>query len=384
MNLKAIKVFLLGGVIALTSCKGKSSKNNMQAGMKRPYPVVNVEEKDVKTFSVFPAILQGKNNNLVRAKTTGYINRVLVEEGQRVKKGQQLFDLETNVEDQNANSLKASIKASEARVKTAEVEVGKLIPLVEKNIISVVQLETAKANLAQAKAQLAQAKAAYQGIIASINYSRVVSPINGVVGKINYREGSLVSPQTPLPLTTVSDIGTIYAYFTVNEKQYFSFFNNVKGKSFEEKISKMPAVNLELADGSIYEYKGKVAATTGEINPGTGTIQIRVDFKNNGLLRNGNTGKIKVPRIYEKSLVVPESATYEQQGHTYVYAVKADSVINTVVTVKDRVNNLIVVEKGLNKQDVIVAQGVSGLRKGVKIIPQKINLDSLVNIKVVK
>jgi membrane fusion protein (multidrug efflux system) len=334
---------------------------------------------------VFPAKLTGINNNNVRPKVSGYIEKVFVHDGERVKVGQPLFKLETNIMSQSATAAKAQVYSAEAGVSAAQVEVSKLLPLVEKKIISPIQLETANANLLKAKAQLSMAQADYDGIQENIKFSLVTSQVNGVLGKINYLEGSLVSPSDPLPLTVVSDISKVYAYFTLNEKQYLSFFQNSPGANLADKIAKVPEITLELANGMDYQIKGKLETTTGQIDPGTGTIQFRVIFDNaSEILSNGSTGNIKIPNILSNVLVIPESATFTQQGFIYAYLYRGDTVASTVIGLIDRIQNMAIVSKGLNKGDVVVANGVIALRNGMKIQPIQSNLDSLIQIKVVK
>ena len=272
------------------------------------------------------------------------------------------------------------------------MEVDKLIPLVEKNIISNIQLETARANLLKAKGQLSQAKAGYENAQANyesinenIKFSTVSSPIDGVVGKLNSRVGALVGPTDPNPLTTVSDVSEIYAYFSLNEKQYIYFFEKTPGNTLEDKIKAIPPIELELANGSIYNEKGIVETSTGQIDPKTGTIQFRVTFPNkNKLLSNGSTGKIKIPRQYKNVMIIPESATFDQQGYTYVYKVSGDSVRSTVIEVTDRINNLAIVSSGLAVGDKIVAKGVTSLKNGVKIAAQLTPIDSLIKVQAIR
>ena len=205
------------------------------------FPVTQLEAKTVIGYQEYPTKIEGIVNSAVRAKTTGYIEKVLIDEGQKVYKGQVLFKLETQ-------SLSQDADAAKALVELAEVEVSKLVPLVEKNIISPVQLEIAKANLAQAQAS-------YNSITASIDYATVKSPINGFVGSIHYRQGSLVSPNDSDALTTVSDISKVYAFFSLNETQYLDFLQNTEGKNLKEKLDNFSKVSLVLANGRLYsEY----------------------------------------------------------------------------------------------------------------------------------
>lgn len=392
-------------LLSIISCKKKEEKK--QEGPKE-VPVVEVQQRNVTGYQSFPASIQGRVNNDVRAKIQGYITQVLVDEGQYVTKGQPLFRLETNTLNQSADAAragigaaqsgvaaaKANVSAAQAAVNASQVEVNKLIPLVQKNIISAVQLETAKANLSRAQAQLAQAQAAqaqaaagvsqasanYKGVQANINYSVIRAPISGVLGKLPFRVGSLVGPNDPTPLTTVSDTSGIFAYFSMNEREYLDFLENAYGATVPEKLRNMPMVELELANGSLYGEKGKIEAVTGQIDPTTGTIQFRVSFTNaSKLLSNGNSGTIKVPKLYNKALVVPESATFEQQGLVYVFKVEKDTAKNVMIGVTDRVNNLVVVKDGIKKGEKIVAQGVGTLKPGTAVKAKPANFDEIVN-----
>lgn len=383
-------VFSVFPALVLFSC-GK--KTEPMAAPPPTVPVIEVTARDVTGYYSFPVNIEGKVNNAVRAKISGYIRNVYVDEGQIVRKGQPLFQLETNVQSQDAhaaqagiNAAQANINAAQASVNAAQVEVDKLIPLVEKNIISNVQLETAKANLSRAQGQLAQARAAYQqakanysGIQANIDFGVVKSPISGVVGSIQFREGSLVGPNDPTPITTVSEVGEVYAYFSMNEAEYLDFLSATEGKTVQEKLNQMPEVELILANGQAYSEKGKIQTVTGQINPQTGTIQFRAIFKNTDrLLSNGNSGTLRIPKPYTDVLAVPENATFEQQGIVYVYSVKNDTVYSTPIVVEDRINNIAVVKSGLQKGDIVVVKGIGKLRNQSPVQEQKVDFDSIV------
>ena len=381
-------------MIFLWSCSGSNGGNQQQGEVIKSYPVVEVQEKSLTGYSEYPANIMGKVNNNVRAKISGYITKVLVDEGQYVQKGQPLFTLETNSSTETALAAKsgigaaqASVSAAQASVSAAQIEVNKLKPLVEKNVISNIQLETAQANLYRAQAQLKQAQAQeqqsvanYKSAQANVDYSVIRAPISGVVGKINFREGSLVGATDATPITTVSDTRELYVYFSMNEKEYLNFLKDSEGATLPEKLKNIPSVELILANGEVYKERGRIQTVTGQIDATTGTIQFRVLFDNAAkLLSNGNSGKVRIPKSYDKATVIPESATYEQQGFVYAYKLGEKNIVNNVVVkVTARVDNMIIVEDGLKKGDKIVAQGVASLKPETQIAPKVVSLDSLV------
>ena len=358
---KLISIAVVAGVfLTVVSCGKKENAPTAAQQQALPFPVTKIQPQTVTSYKEYPVSIEGVVSSDVRAKTTGYLQKVLVDEGQKVRKGQILFRLETQ-------SLSQSAEAAKAQINVAQVEVNKLKPLVEKNIISPVQLETAKANLEQAKAN-------YSSIVANIGYATVKSPVDGYVGAINFREGALISPSDATPLTTVSDISKVYAFFSLNEVEYLNFLQNAEGKTIEDKLKNYPEVSLVLANGSLYDVKGKIQTSTGQVNQSTGTVSLRAVFDNpNRLLSNGSSGKIQIPAVYENAVVVPQNATYEQQGKVMIYTLGENNTVQSkIVEVKDKVDNLYVIGSGLDANTTIVASGVAKLRNGMPIAPQEI------------
>lgn len=351
--------------LLLVSCNDKQQQAPQQQ-QAMPFAVTAVPQKNVTGFIKYPTTIEGTINSDVRAKVSGYIQKVLVDEGQKVRKGQALFKLETQSLSQDAEAAKANVNA-------AQVEVNKLKPLVEKNIISSVQLETAKA-------KLLQAKSSYNSVVANIGYATVTSPVDGFVGAIPYREGTLVSASSAKPLTTVASIENVYAFFSMNETEYLNFLQKAEGKTLHDKIKNFPKVKLLLANGQTYEEEGIIQTVTGQIDAATGTVSFRAMFNNpNLLLTNGNSGTIEIPTHYNNTLVIPQAATFEQQGQTFVYKVGEDNaVIATLVSIKDKTDLLYVVDGGLKAGDLIVPKGIGKLRNRMPIQPQTVAFDSIV------
>ncbi len=365
--MKTIKLPLvvsLSFIALFLSCGDKEQAPQGPQGP-MPFQVTTIPQQTITGYTTYPTSIEGVNNSEVRAKISGYITEVLVDEGQKVKKGQTLFRLETQSLNQDAAGAKANVNA-------AQVEVNKLKPLVEKNIISEVQLETAKA-------KLIQAQSSYNSIGANIDYANIKSPVDGYVGSIRLRKGSLVSPTSQEPLTTVSDISKVYAYFSMNEREYLDFIQKAEGTDISSKIKNFPKVTLILANGSIYDQEGTIETINSQINTNTGSISFRAVFNNDArILTNGNSGKIRVPKTYTNAVVVPKQSTYEQQGSYYVYKLGADDMaLSTRIAILADVDNVYVVSEGLQKGDKIVARGVAKLRGDSQIKPMETPFDSV-------
>lgn len=352
--------------VVFFSCNNKEEAKQAPAAM--PYKVIEITKSNTTLLAEYPATLEGITDIDIRPKVDGYIEKIYVDEGQEVKKGQLLFKLETQTATQDAAAAKAKVDAS-------QVEVNRLIPLVDRKIISDVQLETAKANLANAKST-------YQSIVARINYATITSPVNGIVGTIPFRLGSYVSSQTVQPLTRVSDISTIYAYFSVNEKQQLDIMMNAEGKTFQEKIDKMAPVNLILSNGMPYEQAGKIETFSGQANTQTGSFNVRASFPNaNKLLRSGGSGSIQIPTNLKDVILIPQNATVELQDKRIALIVDNENKLKSVPVEVRAVpgGKFFVVDKGLNVKDKLLVEGVGLVTEGTVIQPQIITLDKLNN-----
>ena len=352
---------ILSATLLLSSCFSSSEKSAQgQAAPPPSLKVAKLTKQDLTIYNEFSTTLEGKQNVEIWPKVSGFVQEVYVEEGQKIKKGQLLFKLETQTLNQDANAAKASVNV-------AQVEVDKLKPLVDKNIISPVQLETAKA-------QLAQAQANYQSVASNIGYSRIISPVDGYIGEIPFKIGALVSSAMAKPLTTVSDVSEVRAYFSMNEKELLKLKESMpKNDNNVLDIEKAPEVTLVMINGEEYAEPGKIAMINTIINSTTGSVTARADFDNkNNLLSSGSTGKIKIPTIYSGAYEIPQTATIDLQGKKLVYVLKSDNTVTTMpLNIITTTPQGFVVENGIEDGTTIVIEGVSKLKDGMAINPAK-------------
>ena len=374
--------WVLPGLLCFSSCGGGAEDEKAAAKVTatappKDYPVLTLAPRTTTLFTEYPASIQGQQDIEIRPKIDGYIDRIYVDEGANVKKGQRLFLIFAPQYEQEVRTAEANIKIAQAEVNAAEMEVKRVRPLVEKNIISKYELESAEYRLQAKQAALAQARATLVNARTNLGYTSISSPANGIVGTIPYKIGSLVSSNTPEPLTTVSNISNIYAYFSINERLLLDFMEYAAARKTE---AKLPPVTLVLANGEAYPRKGRIEATSGSIAPGTGSIRVRATFPNpNNLIRSGSTGMIRIPTTVDSALLVPQKATYEIQGKRFVYVVDDAGTVRSaeIQVLENDDGRFYVVEEGLEPGDRIVAEGVASLREGAPIKPVEVSADSV-------
>jgi membrane fusion protein, multidrug efflux system len=352
MKIKKILVGSMVFLLCFTSCKNKQAKSMMTDQVKA-FPVATMSAQNVELQKTYPAVLKGQEDIDIKARVDGYIDAICVDEGSVVKAGQPLFRI-------NSPSSVQMIQNAKANYNTAKLDVERMRPLAEKGIISNVKLSTYENALASAKATLDQAKA-------TLKWATVTSPVNGVVGTLAYRQGSLVTNATIL--TTVSNVSNIVAYFSVNEKDLLSLLKEYKGNTQAEKIKNMPAVILILSDGTEYEKTGRIETISGMVDATSGAVNFRASFPNKrGLLRSGSSAKIVIPNEYKSAIIIPQKATFALQDKILVYKCQGDSVVQKVVSVKTTPDGQsYVVTEGLSVGDKIVTDGIATLTNGQKI-----------------
>jgi membrane fusion protein (multidrug efflux system) len=244
-------------------------------------------------------------------------------------------------------------------------------------------LRTAKANYAAAVAAASQARASVGGAKINVGFTTITAPVSGYIGRIPYKKGSLISRTDPNPLTLLSDISEIYAYFSLSELDFIAFQNKYPGASLEEKLKNMPMVDLVIADNSTYPEKGRLSIVDGQFDKTTGAISVRAVFPNtNGTLRTGNTGRVRMPQLISNAVVIPQESTFEIQDKTYVYVMDKDKkVMGRPIKISGKTDSYYFISEGLSRGEKIVYTGIGSLKDGASIRPKNISSDSLLKAK---
>lgn len=355
------------GMSLLTAC------GNSQSGMKlgdNEFTVITVSASTSDQSTSYPATIRGTQDIEVRPQVSGFIVKLCVDEGATVRKGQALFQIDPTQYAATARQAKAAVEMAKASVNTLTLTEQNKKVLHEKQIISDFEYQAAVNQLLSAKATLAQAEAQSISANQNLSFCTVTSPSNGVVGTFPYRVGSLVSPSIAKPLTTVSEIAEMYVYFSMTEKELLNLTK--AGGTLKEQLEKMPDVQLQLADGSIYNHKGKIDAVSGVIDRTTGSVSMRAIFPNtDNILRSGGMGNVIFPYTMENIIRIPQSATVEIQDKKFVYVLQGDNKVkNTEIAISplnDGKNYL--VTGGLKSGDQIVIEGIQKLTDNMEIVP---------------
>lgn len=363
--MKKIAYLALG--LFLAACSG--NKQNMPAGDNK-FAVITIARSEANLSTSYPATIKGVQDVEIRPKVAGNIVKQLVDEGAYVEAGQVLFVIDPTQYRAAVEQAQAAVNVAKAGIATQQLAVQNKKMLREKEIVSQFDLDVAVNQLEVLRAQLAQAQAALVNAKDKLSFCTIRATSSGVVGSIPYRVGALVSSSSPEPLTTVSNLSKMYAYFSMTEKQLLEMTRSAGGT--REALKKLPAVNLVLADGSTYEETGRVNSMSGIIDASTGSVRMRATFDNpHSILRSGATGVVKFPIRETSAILVPQRATYEIQDKKFVYVVDGQSIVHSTeikVLPQNDGKNYVVTE-GLKVGDRIVVEGVSKLKNEMTITP---------------
>lgn len=367
-----MKSFILA-LLAL-SLYGCSSKPQTQQAPPPPsLPVAAVTAGTQTTYQEYPASIEGTVNVEIRPQVSGALDKVFVDEGAFVSAGQPIFKINEQPYRAALNNAIAALHAAEATQLNSQLEIDKLTPLVENKVVSEYQLKTAKATNQVAKANIEQAKANISTAQINLGYTLIKAPVSGYIGRLIKKQGSLVAPTDVDALTQLSDVHEVHVYFSLGEKDFVNFKEQYPGQTLGDKLKQLPAVSLLLADGTEYAKQGKIDMIDGQFDKNTGAITVRASFANQqGLLRSGNTGKVRLSLEHKDALIIPESATVEMQDKVFVFTVGDSSKVKkAAITIVGKNGDNYLVKDGVKVGDQIVLSGVDKLQEGMVIQPQK-------------
>lgn len=324
------------------------------------YPVASPVVTDTAYFDEYVAQLAAQQNVELRARLEGFIEQIHVDEGQAVREGQLLFTIGSKEYAQEALRAQAAARSAEAELQAARIELQNTGKLKDKNIVSASELDMMRAKVDAAEARVAEAKAAATRAEMDLAYTQVKAPFDGVINRIPNKRGSLVEVGTLL--TSISNTDEVFAYFNLGEADYLDMVTTTRGDRAED-------VSLVLANGMAFPAKGVIETTESEFDATTGNIAFRARFKNpDGILKHGGTGKVRVRNALARAMLVPQKATFEVQGNTYVYVVDAEGIARMrAVQPSHRVEQDFVVASGLAADERFLLEGVQRVRDGDRI-----------------
>ena len=327
------------------------------------YPVVTVGTSNAASQQTFPASIKGVQDVQISPKVQGFITQINVKEGQSVSAGQVLFVIDNVTYQAQVRQMQAAVNTAQAALNTAKLSYDNSQKLYESKVIGDFELQSATNQYESAKAAMAQAQAGLASAKEMLSFCYVKSPAAGVVGTLPYKKGTLVSAANVL--TPVSNISSLEVYFSVTEKDALAMSKSGDG------LNALPAVKLQLSDGTMYDLEGRVTKMSGVIDQATGTVQMIAVFQNpQKLLKSGGSGAIVIPHDNTDAIVIPQSCVSEVQNKKFVYTVGSDNKVKYTEIKVDPQNdgNNYIVTDGLKVGDKYVTNGITKLTDGMEIV----------------
>ena len=352
-------MMLAASAAMLVACSGGGGRPTFGDN---EYPVVTVGTSSADMQTTYPATIKGVQDVEIRPKVQGFLTQINVKEGQTVSAGQTLFVIDNETYQAQVRQAQAAVNTAQQQVNTAQLTYENSKQLHQNRVIGDYELQTAKNSYESAKAQLAQAQASLASAREMLSFCFVKSPAAGVVGTLPFKKGALVSGSNVL--TNVANISQMDVYFSVTEKE--AMVLSQKG------LGSLPAVKLQLADGSIYGLEGKVTRMSGVIDQATGSVQLIATFANpEKQLKSGGVGNIIIPRQATGAIIIPQSCVSEVQNKKFVYTLAEGNKVKYTEIKVDPQNdgNTYSVTDGLKTGDKYVTNGITKLNDGMEIVP---------------
>ncbi|WP_314060556.1 efflux RND transporter periplasmic adaptor subunit [Empedobacter brevis] len=359
------------GIFLLKSCSN-SNKEVAQKNEIQEVEVLTLQPTETVIDQIYPANLQGKENIQLRPQISGYIDKIYVDEGAYVLAGKPLFRINASVYREQRNTAAASLAMARSQLASAQLELDKYKVLTSNNVVADFQYQKAKTNFENARAAVKQQQTLVAAADVNLGFSVVKAPVSGFIGRIPNRLGALVGPSDTEPLTTLSKVNEIYAYFSLPENEILKINASRPGATLLEKLKSFQEISLLLADGSLYNHIGKIDMMDGQFDASTGSVMIRASFPNpEFLLRTGNTGKIVLKTVERNVYKIPLLATYEVQDKLFVGVLdKMDKMVRFPLTDFVKSGNYYIVKSGFKTGDRIIANELALIQENSTVKPK--------------
>ena len=364
-------MLFLTATLFIQSCKNQKNETEGQPESVQA-EVLTLQPTDAIVEQAFPASLQGNDNIQLRPQISCYIDKIFVDEGSYVKVGQPLFRVNASVYREQKNTALASLAMAKSQMESAQLELDKYKILSDNKVVADFQYQKAKVNYENAKAAVKQQQTLVASADVNLGFAVIKAPISGHIGRIPHRLGALVGPNDAQPLTSLSQVSKIYAYFSLPENEILKINASRVGASLLEKLKSFQDITLLLADGSSYNQIGKIDMMDGQFDPTTGSVILRASFPNpESLLRTGNTGRIVLKSTAQNVYKIPVLATYEVQDKIFVGQLDNTNKMQRVA-LKDYVKSgdFYIVKTGFNSGNRIIANELASIPENAIITPK--------------
>ena len=378
-------LYLAGIVFTTVSCSEGNGKNKKNAEILE-VPVFTLSPKSIEVPQTYVCDLQAIQFVEVRSKVEGFVEKIYVDEGQSVKKGQPLFQLSSAEYNELVNSAKAKLMQAKAEEKSATLEVERLKVLVDKKIYSQSELELAQSKKDMAQSSILEAESMLKNAQVGLSYTTVKAPFDGIVDRIPYKTGSLVKSGDLL--TNITDISEIFAYYRITENEYLEFMrgeldrgsdNEQMNQQVKETLQKeQEEISLIMSDGVVYPYKGKLETMEADFEQGTGSIALRVRFPNpDQLIKHGASGKVQMKSMLHDVFLIPQKSTFEIQEYNYVYLVDSENKVNVRSFRPMGRHGLFYIAQDFKPNDKVVLEGIQLLKDDVTVKTNPVGEDEI-------
>lgn len=357
-------IIICSGFFSLAGCGKEKETATQQPPV---VEVVDVLQKDVPIYKEWVGTLDGYVNATIRAQVTGYLMKQNYREGDYIKKGQILFEIDPRPFEATVEQSKGQLAQQEARWQTAKSNLVRIRPLAERNAVSKKDLDDAIGIEQSTHAAVQSARASLEKAQLELSFTKIISPVDGIAGIAKTQIGNLVGPGQIEELTVVSTVNPIKCYIAISEQEYM-----YATKKLKKEVGKV-SLEMILTDRSVYPYKGEFAFADRQVDERTGTIKVAGIFPNSAnILRPGQFARVRAQITIKKgALLIPQRAVTELQGKYLVAVVGSDKKV-TIRPVKpgERIENLWIIDEGLKLGESIVVEGVQKVKDGMPVNPK--------------